>query len=181
MQVLNSVSKATVRCAGSHLEHIIAQLVVYAASVLIITVHGYGNSIQISTSLIHLFISARKLRNDWPTESFPVLARLDVCHRTSRQPANLANLEDSRYRRADGLLRRRLGNDYLVESPLLLDFLWWSCRTLGYRYPTRLPRTTGTSHCRIVVVQWVCRGPATRPRSNTGRFCNPDLAICRRA
>ena len=22
-------------------------------------------------------------------------------------------------------------------------------------------------------------GPATHPRSNTGRFCNPDLAICR--
>jgi hypothetical protein len=53
MQVLISVSKATVRCAGSHLEHIIAQLVAYAASVLIITVLGYvSSSIQFSTSLI---------------------------------------------------------------------------------------------------------------------------------
>jgi hypothetical protein len=53
MQVLISVSKTTVRCAGSHREHIIAQLVAYAASVLIITALGYASStIQSSTSLI---------------------------------------------------------------------------------------------------------------------------------
>jgi hypothetical protein len=44
MQVSISVSKTTVRCAGSHLEHIIAQLVVYAGSVSIITVPGYATS-----------------------------------------------------------------------------------------------------------------------------------------
>ena len=48
MQVLISVSKTTVRCAGSHLGHTIAQPVAYAASVLIITVLGYArSSIQI--------------------------------------------------------------------------------------------------------------------------------------
>ena len=53
MQVLISVSKAIVRCAGSHLEHIIAQLVAYAGSVLIITVLGYASSsIQFSTYCI---------------------------------------------------------------------------------------------------------------------------------
>ena len=53
MQVLISVSKATVRCAGSHLEHIIAQLVAYVGSVLIITVLGYASSsTQFSTSVI---------------------------------------------------------------------------------------------------------------------------------
>jgi len=178
MQVLISVSKITVRCAGSHLEHIIAQPVAYAASVLIITVLGYVSS-SIQFSIDHPFISARKLRNHWPTKSFPVLACLDVCHRTPRQPANLASLEESRCRRADSILCGRLGNVHLVESPVLLDFLWWPCRTLGCRHPARLPCATGASHRRTVMVKWVCRCPATRPRSNTGRFCNPDLDICR--
>lgn len=155
MQVLISASKTTVICAGSHLEHIIAQHVAYAASVLIITVLGYASSsssIHISTSLIHPSPPARKLRNHCPAERFPVLARLNVCHRTSRQSANLANLEDSHYRRADGILCGRLGNDYLVGSPVLLDFLWWPCRTLGCWHSTRLPRATGASHHRTVVV-----------------------------
>lgn len=52
MQALISVSKTAVKCAGSHLEHIIAQLVVYAVSVLTITVLGYASSIQFSTSVI---------------------------------------------------------------------------------------------------------------------------------
>ena len=153
MQVLISASKTTVICAGSRLEHIIAQHVAYAASVLIIIVLGYASSsIQISTSVIHPSPPARKLCNHCPAKRFPVLARLNVCHRASRQPTNLANLEDPHCRRADSILCGRLGNDYLVGSPVLLDFLRWPCRTLGCRHLTRLPRAAGASHNRTFVV-----------------------------